>query len=219
MVKETMIWIIGSATALYLSVASMGDKRHYFRDTVSGTFRVTVFIEFFVNLYVFNVFVEFLLVPFVTLLAMLSVVAGQRAKTRPAKALVDFLLTVTGLGLVGYVVSQFISNWQHLDAASGLRTLALPIWLTVAVVPYLYLLALYSSFEGAFLRLDFVSPGRRAKWRWKGALVIGLAGRPRLAANFGGAWPGRLVGTPSLRSAISVVRTYARAQGIPSKPS
>ena len=81
LVKDTLIWSLGPAIVALFSITEVGKKPHFFRRALLAAVGYTVLVEFFINLYVFSLPVELVLVPFVTVIVLMSLVAGIKQET------------------------------------------------------------------------------------------------------------------------------------------
>ncbi len=124
-------------------------------------------VEVFVNLVVFPLVVELILFPVLACLVMTTALAGSNPELKAAKGPSETLTAMIGLGLVAYVLIKVITSPDLLNGTTGLRFF-LPVWLSLGVLPYFYLLALYAGYDSAFRRINFNcsdrSTRRRAKW-------------------------------------------------------
>ncbi len=209
--KDTAIWFIGQALLLYMTVNKVAKEPQFFRRVIKEAARYSLLIEFYVNLRVFSLPAEVIILPVVTGLALLAAVAGNNSRNRSAKTVIDAMTTLVGLGLLAYVTVALIGSWHQEDLGHDVRDLALPIWLTIGVVPYLYGLSLFSGYQSQFLRIDFWTRGDlRARRRVKLALIIELNVRTHLIHGLSGHWFNDLAGARSLAAAREVVRRYRR---------
>jgi hypothetical protein len=213
LIKDTVIWSIGPAVGLFFSVTNISKDPQFFRRAALSTIKYSVLIEFYVNLRVFNFPVELLvLLPGITLLALLTSVAGMDEKYRPAKRVLAVMLAVVGILIVVYVTGALVSSWRQEDPWHDLRELALPVWLTLGFLPFLFALSLFAGYQAAFLRIDFFAKeDRRARRRAKVALVVDLNVRTYLVAKFGGGWLTQIAQAQTLDEARAVVRRYHAA--------
>jgi hypothetical protein len=209
LIKDTAIWFVTFAVVRLFRMASVGKDRHPFREVILDPLTATALVEFITNVYVFPLLVEILLVPFVTLLGVLAVVAGYQ-KTPYVKGIVNGTLGIIGTGILGFSAFELVRNWSTLDLPHQVRLLALPIWLTIGIVPYLYLMSLLAGYEAAFLRIEFASPSRRITWRSRLAMFTVLNVRTRAVANFRGPWIGRLAEAGTFALARMVLVAYLR---------
>jgi hypothetical protein len=95
-----------------------------------------------------------------------------------------------------------------LDKVETVRLLALPVWLTVAAIPFLFILGTGFDYDWASAQVG-LAVGKRTPWRAKAALLFGLRLRGRPFRDFGGsAFPRRLAEAKSLVDARHVVTDY-----------
>jgi len=216
LVKDTVIWSIGPAVGLYFSVTNLAKDPLFFRRVALSAIKYSVLIEFYVNLRVFSFPVELLvLLPGITFLAMLSAFAGTDEKYRPTKRVIDVLLALAGIVIVVYVTVALVSSWRQEDPWRDLRELALPLWLTLGLLPFIYALSLYMGYKGAFWRIDWHTKDRLGRRRAKAALLAELNVRTHLVAKFGGGWLTQIAEAETLDKARAVVRRYRAANPRP----
>jgi hypothetical protein len=211
LVFPAALWTITVGLGLIYKLASRRSNEPFFKPILGRAFRVTVFVEVVIGLFAFSLGLELVLLVAASFLAMLSVVARSDEKYEPARKLVDGLLGLIGLAFIALTVISLISDWDQLDKEHLLRQLALPLWLTIGVTPYLYLLAVWVGYEQAFMRINLASEDRRARRRAKVALVAALHGRAAQANAYSGAF--EMVEADGFPSAWRAARKYLRAQG------
>lgn len=209
--KDTVTWIIFSGSVLLFKFDEAAKHPHFFRRRVAAVLRVTGFLEFFVNLYVLNLLAELLLQPFVAVLAMTSAVAGRDEQSR-SKKLADGLLALTGFSLLIFTVRELYLSWGRIDKHAFVLQLLLPIWLTVGLLPFVYLVSLYANYESAFRHINHATHDRKARWRAKLALLIKLHFRSRASHDFAGPWYQRIASAPNFGAARRVVAEFQQSR-------
>src|SRR4029077_9672369 len=152
LVGDTVLAGAASFTLLFHSEQVL-ERDDFFRRKVARALRLTVVIEVYVNLVVLPLIVELALVPIVTFLAMTSAYAASDERLEPAKKLVDGLLTSIGFVLLAFVTVKLARDPSQLNETDGLRFL-LPVWISLGVLPYIYLVALYAGYDSAFRRIS-----------------------------------------------------------------
>ena len=205
---DTAVWFFGTAIALMFSVNEALREERFFRRTIIGAVKVTVLVAVFINLYVFSLWIELILLPTLTVLLMLSVVAGTEQRFASVKTLVDTVLALIGFALFSYVVFQVVADWQDLDKAGALRKFALPVSLTIGIVPFVYLFSLCIAYEGAFKQIDFETDRRRQRWRAKLALALCLRVGIQDIAAFRFYWAKQAAAATSFRDATQVINEF-----------
>jgi hypothetical protein len=207
--KDTIIWFVISALALFFRFDRASKQPHFFRRRLVAAFSITVFLEFFTNLFVLNLIAELLLQPFLVILALLAAMAESDDRLRIMRKPLNALLAVIGLSLFLFSVRQVFLVWSQLDKPAVALQAALPIWLTIGLLPYIYLLSLYANYQSAFNAIDAHTKNRQARQRAKLALVTSLQFRTRDSYAFGGwPWLDRIVSATDFRAARRVVADF-----------
>ena len=83
--KETVYWFVGSAVVLVGNATTESPRDPgYFKKLLRHAVRLTIIIDFIVNLYVFPILVEFVLVPVALLFVVLQAMAEATPSTPPS---------------------------------------------------------------------------------------------------------------------------------------
>jgi hypothetical protein len=212
LIKDTIVWVIVSGLALFFASTDAAKQPHFFRKRLAAALGITAFIGFFVNLFVLPFGAELLLQPFLALLVGVSVVAGREARHRAVKRLVDALLVLIGFSLLTFALVELIANWDKTDKGGVLLQLALPIWMTLGMLPFVYLLSLYTTYEKAFGGINFATDDRRARLRAKLALVTKLHFRHRETNAFTWNWARQAAVAPGFAAARQVVADFLKSR-------
>jgi hypothetical protein len=215
--KDTVVWSFGPALVLLFSISDAGEKEHFFRRAVLNTIKYTILIEFYMNLVVLSLPVELVLVPVVTILTLLSIVTSTDDQYKSVKTLLNWVTSLIGCALLITVTTRLAHSWHRIDAAGDLRQFALPVWLTVGLLPYIYLLSLWAGYELLFLRIDFATDSRMSRRRAKLALLVGLNARTHRVNQFAHPWMHRVSAASSFSEAYRVVRNYRHSSNDPTR--
>jgi hypothetical protein len=209
LIKDTIVWFVISALAVFFGYDQASKQPHFFRRRLVAAASIPVFLEFLANLFVLNLVAELALLPFSILLGLVIAMAESDERLRALRTPLNVLLAVVGLSLLVYSVRQLFLSWNAVDKPVTALQFALPIWLTIGILPYIYLLSLYSNYQSAFHAIDAHSENRRARLRAKLALVTRLHFRARDSHAFGGwPWLEQIVSAPTFRSARRVVADF-----------
>lgn len=209
MTKDTLLWVV-PGLALFVGSIKTAEEPHFFRRRIWNAIGITALLEFYLNLGGLDLVWELLLQPAIFLLAAMSVVAGNDPKTRPVKRLADLILVGLVLWLLIVTTGFVIANAASLELVETLRTLALPAWMTLAALPYVYLLSLWASYELLFIRMRIGNQDARIPWSVRLAAVSALYVRNRAVNSFAGPWPRKLGSARSFHEARSVLAEQQR---------
>lgn len=210
--RATILWTLGAGVLLLFDATTASADPDFLRRTVAGTIGVTVFLEFFVNLFVMSLPAELVLQPIAASLAIGAAVAGTRDELRPAKTVLNHLLAVLGFGLVAFAAWQLYQDWDQINQAQLLRGFLLPIWLTVGLLPFLVLLRLYVVYDSVWRRINDLASSARARWRTRWALIVSFHLRHDELRRFTGHWVRQLSEAPTYAAARQVVKAFRKQE-------
>lgn len=210
--KDTIVWAVTSGLVLFFKLDEATTQPKFFRRRVWAAFKITVFIEVFINLFVLSLPAELILQPFLVLVVALSATAALNPDHKAVKKLMDGILSVVGFGLLFFVARHLITNWHVIDKGDLLLQLLLPVWLSIGLLQFMYVFALYANYEMTFLRIRFFAKSWRPRLRAYLALIIVLNFQTRKVGAFSGQWLQKLSSTRKLRTAFRVVADYRKSQ-------
>lgn len=128
------------------------------------------------------------------------------------KRFADGLLSIIGLLILVGTSVFLVREWPNLDKAELALSFALPIWLTVATLPFIFLASLFANYESSFLRIDFATKDYpRARRRAKLALLASLRLRNRELHRFPGTAASELGSAHTWSEARRII-AYRRAE-------
>jgi hypothetical protein len=204
MTGATLAWLVASALLGFFKVTALPSDPHYLRTALKRAVAITVLIDAYVNLFVLPFWAEMALLPSVTLLAMLLAVAETRDEFSSVKGCLNGIMGVFVVGLLAYATVHVIEALSAGRLTLG-RSLILPMWLNLALLPFTYLLALWLVYQTAFVVVGFPGNSTTASIRRaKLALLLGVGPRPYILGEFGPPWPYRLNRASTLAEARQV---------------
>ncbi len=169
MTKDTVYWIIGAALVMFVNFDKAIKDEHYFKSALLDNLKLVVLLEFIINLYVFNLIVEVILLPIIAFIILLSTYAGTSEQYISVKKMLDVIMGIIGLSFILFALYNVTLDFQGFVAMDNLRSFALPPIFTLVFFPFIYFLALYSLYENIFIRLDHFNEDKRitnyAKWK------------------------------------------------------
>lgn len=210
---DTAFWFVTAGLMLFGRIDKVSKERRFVRRTALATFEISALIQAVSEFFVLNLAAELLLQPVFALLAMMSVVTARQREHHQVKAVVDGLLTYAGVGLLLYVGVSLINNWDSVGKGDLAQQLVLPVWLTIGVLPFIYIVGLLAGYELAFLRVDWKSQTRRwVRMQQKAALLTSFHIKATEIGAFGGPWQFRLAESTSFRAARRAIGEFRQAQ-------
>ena len=143
---------------------------------------------------------------------MVDAFSNQKPEFQQLKKVLDALLVGVGVLFLGYTIVQFYAQWTQLDRQALLLKLALPAWLTIGVLPFIYVLSLYVVYEGALRGVNWATSDWRARWRTRFVLVRDFRLRRNELRSFTWMWIKRAAVAPDVTGARAVVQQFSNEQ-------
>lgn len=191
--KSTLLWWLTVGFTSIFEAQRLKDKPHVLRKLVHDAFKLSAVILFIAELVSFPLWVELLMLPAFVLLALLIAV-GEHQTDKPGVPRVLILLRglqiLAGLTILGssyWLVAASVSEFWSLNT---LREFGLPLLLWLMFIPFIFLLAVYMTYEEAFIHLQ-TRPKQApivcyARWRALFAFGWNIDGVKRLARDIRG---------------------------------
>jgi hypothetical protein len=202
--SDTVVWFVTVGMAFYFSLGNVSEDG-WVRRTARRAVGAAVFVEVFVNLRVFSLPVELVLVPVLTFLVALGAYSAGKDEYTAAHKSVTFVMPVVGAIFAIYVTVSLIDDPKLGETT---RKLLLPVWLTIGVMPLIYLVGLWSAYEQAVLRIGFRTDDPATRRRAKRAFARAVKWRAADAGGFAGHWIYDLAHTDSPEAAREVMRRF-----------
>ena len=207
--KGTILWTLGSAGVLLFNCAQIdsdGDDVPFFRRTILATVGVAAFVEFFVNLYVMSLPAELVFQIVVAVPSLMVAVADQKPEYKSVKAFCERVLALIGLALFALAARQVYLDRHQLDARELLLDIALPVWLTVGLVPFIYLFSIYVAYDAIFRRISREEAAKGSRWRSRLALLSVLHFRAGTVRKLAPYW--------YITRKLGEAQTFSAARGV-----
>jgi hypothetical protein len=153
MVKDTVYWLLGSAMVMVLNHEQANKDANYFKKALLANLRMVVILELLINFYVFNIFIELVLVPVLFLVAALLAYSRTKKEYAPVERLMESVMAVVGFSLLAYAVARLMADVTAFVSPETLTRFVLPIGLTAVLLPFIYALAVYRAYEDISIRV------------------------------------------------------------------
>lgn len=207
-ISEPVTWFVGTALGLFLNVPGHLKDEHFISRAALSVFGFGVFVELLMNVYVFTLPIELVLQPVLVVLTTSSAVAALKTEHKPAKVLCDWILTVIGFSIALYVIYRLVGNWREIDLIDELRRIIIPIWLTIGILPFIYLLSVYAAYDDMFIWVNHSTDDWRKHVRAKLALVLSFRVRPHESSGFNVYWAKQLTQASTLQESRAIVQQF-----------
>jgi hypothetical protein len=153
LLKDTVFWFGATALVLMFRFAPSPNTDTLFKDVLLETLTAVIVLEFLLNTYTFSLPVEFILVPFLTVLAGFIVVADSDETSAKAAGCLKALQALIGTAILAVALVRALTHLDALGTVQALRTFALPPLLSLLFLPCLYFVVLATKYDSIFSRL------------------------------------------------------------------
>lgn len=154
LLKDTVLWVTLVGIALFFRFGTSKKPQNLFKEIIIDNISIIVFIEFIFNTYTFSLLGEILFIPVVTFIAILNAFAELKKEHKAVKKLTENLLAIIGLVIFSIAVYKAVNDFSALNNIESLKSVLLPIVLTLLSFPFYYIYVLFINYEQLFLKLD-----------------------------------------------------------------
>lgn len=154
--KDVLFWLFTVGLILVFKIND-AKSNAYFKGIFLSAIKWTIVLEFVVNLYSFSLFTEIIILPVLVFLAMTQAVAEMDEKHKVVSKFLQNVIAIAGLSIFSYSLYKTIVNFDDVLTFQNLVSFLLPSTITILFIPFVYFLALYSTYESYFIHLDFMT--------------------------------------------------------------
>ncbi len=168
MVKNVIAWFIGSAFIVLMSLTK-SNEQGFFRRLLLNNLKILAILQFIMNVHMFSLLVEFIMIPFITLIVGMRAIAEGKDEHIKTVKFLDGLLSVGAIVFLIFSIRDIATDVSKFASFTTLKSFLLPIILSISFIPCAYLISLYMTYKVIFRRLGIFLSNRRnlryAKWR------------------------------------------------------
>jgi hypothetical protein len=172
LLKDSIFWLLFSGITMLFSIATSEDEIKPIRKMLKDNIKIVLIIEFISNTYTFSLLVEIVLLPIIAFIAMLDAVAGSDLKYGTVARITTMLQILIGISVIAVAIIKAIVDYRSLLTLDSLRSLLLPVILSIMLSPYILIVLLIITYEQIFLRLRFGPTKEKALIKYAKARII-----------------------------------------------
>lgn len=188
--KSTLLWWLTVGFTSVFEAQRLKDKPHVLRKLARDAFTLSAVVLFIAELVSFPLWVELLMLPSLVFLTLLLAVGEyQTDKTGVPRVLklLRGLQMLAGLAILGFSYWLVAASITEFLSLNTLREFGLPLLLWLMFIPFISLLAVFMTYEEAFIYLQMrpkqAPIARYARWRALFAFGWNIDGVKRLARD------------------------------------
>jgi hypothetical protein len=171
LLKDTIFWFSTTALVCFFTI-NKAKNNNYFKGIIKENLKWAIAMEFLVNFYTFSLTTELILVPILIFLGLLQAISDTDKKYTQVSKLFKNVFGVFGLALLVFTTYKTFKNYQELFTVHNLFSFLLPPILTVLVIPFLYVLAIYMNYEELFVRVNIISNDKEKNKLLKRKIIL-----------------------------------------------
>lgn len=153
LLKDTLFWFVGSAFVMFINMNKVSTEKHYFQKLVLDNIKFVAILQFIINFFVFNIVIELVIVPILFVVTAMLAISKTKPEFSPVKKLLNIVLSIIGIVFILYAISQLVINFKDFATTENLKDFLLTPLLTMAYIPFIYILAVYSAYDSLFTRI------------------------------------------------------------------
>ncbi|MGA9045267.1 hypothetical protein [Sulfuricurvum sp.] len=154
--KATLVWSITVGLILLFRVNKISEDKTFFARAIRENFKLTIIIDFIINLHVLSLWIELILLPITALIAGVLAIAETNEKYIVVQKLMNSIAAYIGLSLLAYACWQVYVHFNQITTFETLRSFVIPILFSILYLPFIYIAIVYIAYENVFVRLQFV---------------------------------------------------------------
>ncbi len=152
--KTTIVWLFTFAFfTMFEAATAKGRKAGLGKITVE-ILSVASLLTFITELYSFPLWTEVVALPFVTVIALMGMMATLKPDHAQVAKLMGCLSALVGLSYIGFSLWKTYQLWSETATLANALELAIPILLSLGFIPFLYSWRAYVAYSDAFATIS-----------------------------------------------------------------
>lgn len=154
-IKDIIIWFLFSGLIYCMNAVSSEADETYIKKMLKDNLKFTMILEFFMSTFTFNIWIELAIIPVITIITVMNVIAERKEEYKNVHKLLDSVLAIAGFWIFYETIKIGINEYRQLNIINTLVSFMIPIVYLILIIPLEYALELYSKYELLFLRMTF----------------------------------------------------------------
>lgn len=154
-IKDIIIWFLFSGLIYCMNAVSSEADETYIKKILKDNLKFTMILEFFMSTFTFNIWIELAIIPVITIITVMNVIAERKEEYKSVHKLLDSILAIAGFWIFYETIKIGINEYKQLNIINTLVSFMIPIVYLILIIPLEYILELYSKYEVLFVRMTF----------------------------------------------------------------
>ena len=139
---------------MLINSVKASEEDGYFKKVIIDNLKLIILLQFIVNTYVFSLPVELAITPVSTILVMMSVISEKKEEYELVHKIIQYLLFSLGSCFMLFSFFKMFGDTNNFISFVNLKKLLLTPILTVMILPFIYMMAIYILYETIFVILS-----------------------------------------------------------------
>ena len=171
-IKDIVIWFLFSGLIYCMNAVSSEADETYIKKILKDNLKFTMILEFFMSTFTFNIWIELAIIPVITIITVMNVIAERKEEYKSVHKLLDSVLAIAGFWIFYETIKIGINEYKQLNIINTLVSFIIPIAYLILIIPLEYALELYSKYELLFLSMTFKEEkDKKTKIRHRVAII------------------------------------------------
>jgi len=154
LLKDSIIWVFLIGFLIFFKYSTLDKYENFLKKIFLDNIKLIIIFEFIVNIYTFPLYIEIILVPLISFIVLLDVVASYSSKYIIVSKILDIIQIIIGLSVLSYSIYKIVLDFKNFATLNTLKDFLLAPILTLSIIPFIYCFILYINYENIFKRLD-----------------------------------------------------------------
>lgn len=153
-IKDIVVWFIFSGLMYCVNAIMAEADEHYISKILKDNVKASIFIEFLMSTFTFNIWIELAIIPIVTVISIINMFLEKSKEYEKIRKLLETVLTIGGFWILYKTIKIGMEEYKQLNIVDSLIGFMIPIIYLILIIPLEYALELYSKYEMLFCRMS-----------------------------------------------------------------
>ena len=154
--KATIFWFFTVGLKSLFDINKDSDDTIFFSKKIKVLFNITILLDFYVNLFKMPLWVEFIFLPLMSIVVAVQVFTKEKDEYQKVHSLVNNFMAFVGLCIFVYKSWLVVINFSNVYNLQTFKSFAIPIILSIFLLPFNFAVIIYVAYENVFTRLQFI---------------------------------------------------------------
>lgn len=110
-----IIWFLFSGLIYCMNAVSSEADETYIKKILKDNLKFTMILEFFMSTFTFNIWIELAIIPFITIITVMNVIAERKEEYKSVHKLLDSVLAIAGFWIFYETIKIRINEYKQLN--------------------------------------------------------------------------------------------------------